>query len=260
MNELSSTRLVLVADADNTLWDTDSVFADAQLALLADVEAATGLGCRAEGRLEFVRDYDQALASRHHLHLRYPVQMLISALEAALTRSLPPVEAAIDAIAGRLQGGSILSPDSIERASAAYGDALARTPLLLPSVREGLDLALASGVRLYVMTEGRIEKQKRLIATHHLSDVFADVWELTKDNAQFERLRRRFQGSTVVVIGDQPDRDIAPARKAGCVAILVPSRFRPEWHSEAAWETADHVANTFQEAVVWCVEQPFAQA
>jgi len=55
------------------------------------------------------------------------------------------------------------------------------------------------------------------------------------------------------VIGDQPDRDIAPARAAGCRAVLVPSRFRPEWHDDAAWRNADRVSDTFDAAVEWVV-------
>ena len=78
--------LVLLADADNTLWDTDSVFAEAQLVLLDETERVTRTRCATDDRLAFVRAYDQALASRHHLHLKYPPQMLVAALACA-----PPV-------------------------------------------------------------------------------------------------------------------------------------------------------------------------
>jgi putative hydrolase of the HAD superfamily len=36
-------RAIILADADNTLWDTDAVFAGAQSWLLEAVERATGL-------------------------------------------------------------------------------------------------------------------------------------------------------------------------------------------------------------------------
>jgi putative hydrolase of the HAD superfamily len=52
-------------------------------------------------------------------------------------------------------------------------------------------------------------------------------------------------------VGDQPDRDVAPARAAGCRAVLVPSRFMPKWHEDAAWHDADHISETFGAAVDW---------
>jgi putative hydrolase of the HAD superfamily len=80
------------------------------------------------------------------------------------------------------------------------------------------------------------------------------VAEATKTVEQFDRQRRRFAPKPLCVVGDQPDWDIIPARAAGCKAVLVPSRFRPAWHDEAAWTTADHVAEGFEEAVAWILE------
>src|SRR5438874_137351 len=79
VNVVNHSDIVILADADNTLWDTDAVFAEAQIKLLSVVEQLTGLSCRNSQRLRYVRSYDQALASRHHLHLRYPPQMLVTA-------------------------------------------------------------------------------------------------------------------------------------------------------------------------------------
>jgi hypothetical protein len=53
-------------DADNTLWDTDAVFASAQLELLAGVEELVGIGSVATDPLAFIREIDQQLAERHH--------------------------------------------------------------------------------------------------------------------------------------------------------------------------------------------------
>src|SRR5690606_10201566 len=66
-------------DADNTLWDTDGVFAAAQLGLLAQVEATTHTTLNVAGRLAYVRAIDQEIAERHHAGLRYPLKLLISA-------------------------------------------------------------------------------------------------------------------------------------------------------------------------------------
>ena len=259
--DMTATALVILADADNTLWDTDAVFAKAQLVLLAQVELTVGIQLSSENRLEFVRAYDQALAARHHLHLKYPPQMLVSALAAGLRSTTP--DAAATAIIGGDTALSNLDSGAIEAAISAYLNALRETPSMLPTVVQGIHLAQHPNVALYVMTEGRVDKQRGIVTAHGLNNDIAGVWELTKDRAQFERLRRRFEGSTVVVIGDQPDRDIIPATQAGCLAVLVPSRFRPKWQKTDDWAAASYVASDFAEAIRWglakapcAIEQP----
>ena len=52
----------IYTDADNTLWDTDAVFREAQLGLLNDVENLSERSLSRSDRLEFLREYDQAIA------------------------------------------------------------------------------------------------------------------------------------------------------------------------------------------------------
>lgn len=249
---MSQELTVVLVDADNTLWDTDAVFRDAQLLVLARVEEATGRTCAAIDRLEFIRSYDQELAQKHHLHLRYPAQLLVRSVEAGLSGIAPEV-AARDAIAGRTLTSDPMQPAVVESIVSDYMLALTRTPPLLGSVAEGVHAAKSAGLRLFVMTEGRIEKQKRLLELHSLLDSFESVWEMTKERSQFDRVVSRFAGARVVVIGDQPDRDIVPAKAAGCSAVLVPSRFKPSWQRTDDQGVADHLAADFLDAVKWCI-------
>src|SRR5688572_22419936 len=103
---MSLHEMIILADADNTLWDTNAVFRDAQLQLLVRIEAEVGSLCPSEDRLGFVRVYDQALAQRHHLHLRYPPQLLVRSIEAGMA-GVPIEQAAKDVIAGRRSSGSV---------------------------------------------------------------------------------------------------------------------------------------------------------
>lgn len=253
LKQTSLRESVVLVDADNTLWDTDAVFRDAQLLLVARVEAVVGRISPAADRLDFIRAYDQALAQRHHLHLRYPPQLLVRSVGAGLA-GVPPHAAAQDAIAGKLSTSDPLNQACIESIVSDYLHALSQAPMLLPTVAEGVRTAKEAGLRLYVMTEGRIDKQKRILELHCLQAFFEGIWELTKEQAQFDRVRIRFAGCRVFVIGDQPDRDIVPAKAAGCSTVLVPSRFKPSWHSSAAYEAADHVATDFCEGIRWCVK------
>jgi len=244
---------VVLVDADNTLWDTDAVFREAQLLVLSRVEMAAGKTCAAVDRLGFVRSYDQALAEKHHLHLRYPAQLLIRSVEAGLAGITPEI-ASRDAIAGRPLSIIPLDQTVVDAILSDYMNALARTPQLLNGVAEGVRAAKTAGLRLFVMTEGRIEKQKRILELHGLLGSFEGVWEMTKERSQFDRMVSRFAGSRVIVVGDQLDRDIVPAKAAGCSTVLVPSRFVPAWQSTNTQGVADHIAADFIDAVKWCVE------
>lgn len=228
------------------------MFAEAQLKLLDEVESATDRRCSASDRLDFVRSYDQALAAKHHLHFRYPPIMLVF----ALTDGLAGVDSGAAAGAA-ITGSRLLRSPSVDIAEAIVGKYLGwlnRVPPLLPGVLEGLRLAGDSQLPVYVITEGKIEKQRKTVGHYNLEDRIAGIFEITKNLSSFDRLRQRFSPAQVIVIGDQPDRDIAPAQSAECTTVLVPSRFRPTWNVDA-WNEASYVASDYQAAIAWAVER-----
>lgn len=239
---------VILADADNTLWDTDSVFADAQLGMLANVDREFP-GAEHPDPLAYVRAYDQALAQIDHRHLRYPPTLLVRAL-ALGNLGHDATTAARMAIAERPSGELAGVQEGI---AATYFDALAQMPALLPGVTAGLKLAQQAGLEVWILTEGSADRQRTRAQDLGIADLVKGVTEAAKSQDQFDRQRRRFAPSSVVVIGDQPDRDILPAQAAGCIGVLVPSRFRPGWIASTAWSAADHVAEQFDLAIDWVI-------
>ena len=105
-------------DADNTLWDTDTVFADAQLGLLGQVERASGRKAAVEDRLALIRSVDQALAERHHAGLRYPPHLLARGIELVLEHGYAADDAA--RLAWRGRPDYALNKDEVERIETAY--------------------------------------------------------------------------------------------------------------------------------------------
>lgn len=77
----------IYTDADNTLWDTNALFMQAQLALLNAAEQFSGARAPHDNGLEYVRQFDQAIASFHHSRLRYPPALLLRALQEGLKGS-----------------------------------------------------------------------------------------------------------------------------------------------------------------------------
>lgn len=238
---------VILADADNTLWDTDALFADAQLSLLQAVNPRF-VASAPDKALEHVRGYDQAIARIDHRHLRYPPSLLVHAL--SLGAEGQSAEQAALAVTRSAEGRR--APEAlVEETVARYLEMLSRQPALLPGVWEGLSAARAQSVDVWILTEGAAEKQRERAKHLGIATLIKGVSEAAKTREQFERQKRRFAPAQLYVIGDQPDRDIAPAREAGCIAVLVTGRFRPGWISEAEWSAADHVAETFDRAVAW---------
>jgi putative hydrolase of the HAD superfamily len=250
----SAWQPAILADADNTLWDTDAVYAAAQLDLLMAVQETVGLSAPAvagsSSRLQFLRGYDQALAATDHRGFRYPASLLVRSLVLGL-RGLSPDEAAAAAPTG---AGRTLAPDAIERLADRFAHALKKLPALLPTVRDGLRRAAIGGADVWVLTENDADLQRSRVLDHGLDGWIKGLAEVTKTSEQFSRQKRRFAPRTVIVIGDQPDRDVAPAQSAGCLAVLVPGRFRPISRTQA--EDSDHVAVNFLEAVEWALAEP----
>ena len=251
----SSTPPVVLADADNTLWDTDAVFARAQLGLLQAVEAVVGSRPQDAEPLRWLRSFDQAIAAVDQRGLRYPPAYLAHALAAGLLGA-PADAAARDVVAGRTHGA--LSSEIVDDLVGGYLAALAAMPEALPGVHDGLTAAHDAGIEVWVLTEGAAAQQRERASRLGLLEFVRGVTEATKSPEQFARQRQRFGSRPLFVVGDQPDRDITPAKAAGCATVLVPSRFRPTWHRENAWRDADYVASAFDDATSWILTSPDA--
>jgi putative hydrolase of the HAD superfamily len=217
----------LFIDADNTLWDTDRVFAEAQLQLLEHVEKAVAAAAPDGDRLAFVRAVDQALAERHHDGLRYPPRLLARALAEALGGLSAERAARRTLVDG---SASVLSANEASDAEHAFFAALGDGPTVRPGVVEGLAALRANGHRLFVITEGSRAKAEESLDRLGLSNFFDKLIEGRKRPELYRRiLRLAGMPAKAFMIGDQLDRDIAPAKAAGLGTIYFPGGFVPKW-------------------------------
>jgi putative hydrolase of the HAD superfamily len=220
-------RTPVFIDADNTLWDTNAVFADAQRAVLADVAHALGIALDASHDLDFIRAIDQAIASRHHAGLRYPVSLLIRGLELALDGASPEIAARTAWSGGR---NYRIDSESVGEIESRYFEKLSALPALRGGVIEGLDWLRARGCLLYVVTEGAKPTVQRTADRLGLADYFDRVIAAPKTAELYQRVLRLAGAPRLAfMIGDQLDRDIAPANAAGLRTIYFPGGFQPKW-------------------------------
>jgi putative hydrolase of the HAD superfamily len=238
-------RATIFIDADNTLWDTDAVFARAQLALLAATEKRLSCVASASDRLGLVREVDQALAQRHHSGLRYPPRLLVRALELALGGL-----DADEAVRAAWRGGSTykITNDEAEEIEAAFLAATGSPPTLRPGVLEGLRALKAGGHLLLVVTEGAKRKVERNAERLGLRSFFDRIIEGPKSPTLYKRVMLLTGASKrAFMVGDQLDRDIIPARAAGVQTIYFPGGFRPRWAPKTDAVRPDHVIENFAE-------------
>jgi putative hydrolase of the HAD superfamily len=240
-------RAIVLTDVDNTLWDTNEVFAAAQLALLGFVEKAVG-ATPLEGadRLAFVRSYDQALAERHHAGLRYPVRLLIGALALGLKGFDPLSALRVVWCQSELKNG--ISEIAVAGAASVYREALRAVPSLRPGVRLGLQKLRRATCRIIVVTESSKDSCLALLGLHRLDGLYDQVVSAPKHPGLYCRLAKSSSSTfATFMIGDQPDRDIRPAREAGLTTLLFRGGFTPKW-AESLPDAADYEISSFDQA------------
>jgi putative hydrolase of the HAD superfamily len=238
-------RATVFVDADNTLWDTDKVFAQAQLDMLAFVEAATSASANARDRLAFVREIDQALAERHHAGLRYPPRLLARAVTLAIAGRSGDAAARM-AWSGQMP--STLGDQGEQLAEQQFFKTIAVQPELRTGVVRGMTRLTDAGCLVLIVTEGaqaRVEATARALG---LDGYFTRVIEGKKRPELFSRVLR-LTGSPehAFMVGDQLDRDIGPAKRAGLTTIYFPGGFAPRWTPREAEVQPDHRIDDFDD-------------
>lgn len=224
----SNFKTVVFIDADNTLWDTNRVYADAQLALLADVEIASGFSAPEIDKLGWLRRIDQLLAVKHHAGLRYPPRLLVKAVALVLKGEDPTTAVRFAWSGGKSQAQ--LDENSAQKIEEGFLDRLKALPRLRDGVAQGLRALHTCDFEIIVLTEGNRERVLSLLEHYHLGDLVTRVMEVKKERKLFDRvLALTHNPLAAFMVGDQLDRDIAPAKAAGLKTIYFPGQFQPKW-------------------------------
>lgn len=233
-----------MTDADNTLWETDGVYASAQLELLRRVEEDYGVNVKADDRLQFVRNFDQALAFRHPSGLRYPVDLLVQTI-ISTARNGDIERAIIDALRRERS-----DPKAESIANAFIRHVSNEVPRLRAGVAAAMPRLVERQIQIVVLTEGDLARCERLLEQHGLRrQVFAAISE-NKTVESYVALRGRFGCSGgPVMIGDQIDRDIELSKLAGYTAVHFPGSFNPSWTRDRQ-VIPDYVITDFEQVMV----------
>jgi putative hydrolase of the HAD superfamily len=194
--------LHLVFDADDTLWDSNIHFLEAEAEFVAAMVAAGAGAAEAIQAALRARELD---IIRSHGYGREPYVFLLRQVAAEFAASV--ARQALDA--------------AIEEICCRFLD---RHCELLPGVEPTLT-ELPTRHHLTLFTKGQTREQLRKIERSGLARHFGHV-EVTreKDVAAYRRLVRTaaFDPSRTYMIGNSPRSDINPALRAGLRAVFIP--------------------------------------
>jgi putative hydrolase of the HAD superfamily len=223
MSNLSDYSCFVVLDADNTLWDTDHLYAEAQLAMLKDICAEIGIDPKLEDPLKFVREIDQSIAATHSSGLKYPPELLAQGLIKTLIK-----------IAGRSEKSLKNKQALVKKVAEAYLSKIRDVPKLRTGVREGLQNLRKLGARAVICSEGVNESLLRNLNDLGVLSYVEKVVVAPKSTDVFRNLSDEFNPyrKLQLCVGDQLDRDIQNAKSAGYKTVYFPGNFRPNWLPE----------------------------
>ncbi len=196
------TPLHLVFDADDTLWDSNIHFLEAEAEFI-DAMVAAGAGARDAVHAAIRRRELEVIRSHGYGREPYVVLMRQLAAELAPGGAREELGAAVERIGAHL---------------------LNRHCELLPGVEPTL-AELAGRHRLALFTKGRRNEQLRKLERSGLGRHFSHV-EVPpeKDVAAYRRLvvAAALEPARTFMIGNSPRSDINPALRAGLRAVLIP--------------------------------------
>ncbi|WP_271554807.1 HAD family hydrolase [Bradyrhizobium sp. CCBAU 45394] len=237
-------RAHLFTDADNTLWDTDAVFAAAQLEMLREMERRTGHNAPDDENrgLAFLRTVDQRIAAVHPDHLRYPPGLLAQGLALVLAgKDIAEVVEHVTRPGAKIAG-------EFEQVQAQFLELVKRIPPLREGVRAGLQTISAAHVPITIVTEERPERCRSLLAEHGLDSLITEVISVRKSVEVYLDLKRKAGCERCFMVGDQLDRDVQAAAAAGFLAFYYPGGFEPYWVTGIDTSSARRIAR-FDEIV-----------
>lgn len=236
--------MLILTDADNTLWDTNSVYRDAQLAYFDEIARIVGSQAQIPDKLAYLRNIDQGIASKHKDHFRYPPILLAEELYLSLRSDS----------GGKQPNALAISNDVailLNRAADAFGSRVATTvPALRDGVAGGLNELRKLGARIVVVTEGPAERCDALLRTHGIRDAVADVVHVARKNVvAFKQLSDQSVSGPKLAIGDQVEKDLYPAKEAGFKTAFFPSNLKFKWSGTVNESFVDYRIQSYLDVV-----------
>lgn len=228
-------KQIAIFDADNTLWDTNAVFTEAQKSILRSLKEA---GTRVDPDQDFgrLREIDDLLI-KHFGKREYKIEYLSLCLKRLFNgEPIENIGQLEKIIANSEPGEEALA----KTASSKFGTLLTRIPDLLPDVLESLASIREAGRTIMILySEGKEERLRSICGHYEMEKYFHEIifgdksdrdWFNVKQKAikLFEAIWPNEKREPLLyVIGDLLERDIKPGNLIGAKTIYKPGGYKP---------------------------------
>ena len=197
-------ELVIGFDADDTLWENETLFADVR------ERFATMVGRYLDN------GFDDSIADRHATIERRNLELFGFGVKSF---TLSMIETAIELTDGRIEAADV-------HGIVSWGkDMLAHPHTLLPGVADVVG-DLASRHRLLLVTKGDLLHQETKVARSGLADLFSAV-EIVSDKSESTYAsvlaRHGVDPEEFVMVGDSVPSDVLPVLALGGTGVHIPA-------------------------------------
>lgn len=246
--------IVLAIDGDNTLWDTNSVFEDAQRWLITSLHRARPSDSTTLS-FELLRQVDDLLIL-HKGRQEYDFQLLVLAL-ISLRKGTTVAEAASTAMKEIQESPNSVDAKLAAKISRAFYLRLQTIPPLLPSVGRSLEelsrlkTCNRGRLALILFSEGNEVRIRAILESHFSGKTMFDVFHIVERKTKHALLDAQVRGSRVlesesgfsktktqlIVVGDSIASDIVPGNSIGAITIYIPGGYKG---AEASTDEREH--------------------
>ena len=239
----SCTGLILVIDGDNTLWDTNKVFENAQRWLLESLHKAKP---SASTLLSFeqLREVDDRLIQDSGRQ-EYDFRLFVLALM-FLQKGITEPDALSAAMSEMQEYPNGEDAKLATKISQAFRLKLQEIPPLLPSVSRNLEELLRlkahykGRLALILLSEGDEARIRPILECHFGKRKVFDVLQIVERKSEDILRDAQIQGSKVlegesgcsqmqsqlVVVGDSIENDIVLGNSVGAITIYIPGGYK----------------------------------
>lgn len=257
LDKTDPNRNIAIFDGDNTLWDTNAVFTEAQKDILRGL-AKEGISVDPQRDFSLLRKVDDLLIKhfgKREYDITYLPLCLIRHFDGGLVEDT-------DQVAKIVADGDGVELTLARTLGSGFNAAVKRIPLLLPDVVESLFFIRQTGRTIMVLYSEGMEARLTRICNHYdMSKYFHDIvlgdksiqdWFKLKDRVlKFfkEHYPSEKKHPEIYVVGDLLERDIRPGNLIGAKTIYKPGEYKGIEHPKDKEHQPAIVVNSMKEVV-----------
>ena len=222
---------IIIFDGDNTLWDTNAVFTEAQLAILEELRRF-GVNIVPKDEFDKLRLIDDMLIKKYQKH-EYNFRVLCFALYLHYKNKLSEEEAmqmAYDIFEKNMKYEGL---DIADKCYDVFNKKLKQIPSLFDNVKKTLKYLKAVKCVLILSSEGKKYRIMKILDEYDLKQFFVHISTEEKSIETFKKIISKISkyqetcSKKVFVVGDILEREIFMGNKIGAITIYKPSYYKP---------------------------------